>query len=314
MRLGVVGAGGIAARHLAALEQDGGEGVTVVAHLARGIERAAAAATRFGGTAYTDLDAFIAEGRPDAVLVTLPPAEHGAVERALIAARIPVLVEKPLGLDLGTPLAIADSIETSGLVAAAGYNWRALDTLDRVRQLLAETPAQMVLGRFHIGTPATPWWRVQAQSGGQMLEQACHLIDLARHLVGEGEVLGAAGSFARLPEFADGDVAGSSAALLRFGRVPGVITATCLLPGGPGAELRLICAGREIVVTLAGVTVVANGESTKMESCSSSYARPNPRVFEAVRTGRRDGVFCTYADALRTHRLCLEITEAIGSA
>lgn len=314
MRLGVVGAGGIAVRHLAALEQDGGEGVEVIAHLGRGPERAAAAAARFGGTAYTDIEAFIAKGRPDAALVTLPPAEHGAVERALIAARIPMLVEKPIGLDLAGPETIARDIEASGLVAAAGYNWRALDTLDKVRELLAETPAQMVLGRFHIGTPATPWWRVQAQSGGQMLEQACHLIDLARHLVGEGEVLGAAGSFARLPEIADGDVAGASAALLRFGGVPGVITATCLLPGGPGAELRLICAGREIVVTLAGVTVTSNGMSTTLESRSSSYARQNRKFFEAVRMGNREAVFSTYADAVRTHRLCLAITEAIGAA
>src|SRR5690606_29769786 len=121
-----------------------------------------------------------------------------------------------------------------------------------------------------------------------------HLIDLARHLVGECEVLGAAGSFARLPEFDDGDVAGASAALLRFGGVPGVITATCLLPGGPGAELRLICAGREIAVTLAGVTVTSNGTSTTLESRSSSYARQNRKFFEAVRMGNREAVFSTY--------------------
>ena len=314
MRLGVVGAGGIAARHLQALEEDGLGGVEVGAHLARGAERAAKAAARFGGAAFTDIANFIAEGRPDAVLVTLPPAEHGAVERALIEARIPMLVEKPIGLDLATPLEIAEGIEAQGLVAAAGYNWRALDTLDHVRQLLADTPAQMVMARFHIGTPATPWWRMQSQSGGQMLEQACHLIDLARHLVGEGEVLGAAGAFGRLPEFADGDVAGTSAALLRFGAVPGVVTATCLLPGGPGAELRLICTGREIAITLAGVSVTARGETRLLESRSSSYARQNRRFFEAVETGNREAVFCTYADAVGTHRLCLAIAEAIGSA
>lgn len=314
MRLGVIGAGGIAVRHLAALKQEGGEGVTVVAHLARGPERAARAAERFGGAAFTEIDAFIGEGRPDAVLVTLPPAEHGAVERALIAARIPMLVEKPIGLDLATPLAIGAAAEASGLVVAAGYNWRALDTLDRVRELLDETPAQMVLGRFHIGTPATPWWRFAAQSGGQFLEQACHLVDLARHLVGEGELLGAAGAFGRLPEFADGDVAGTSAALLRFGGVPGVVTATCLLPGGPGAELRLICAGREIVITLGGVTVATNGTTESLESRSSSYAQQNLRFFAAVRAGEPDAVFCTYADAIRTHRLCLAITEAVAAA
>ena len=314
MRLGVVGAGGIAARHLVALAQDGGGGVEVSAHLARGPERAAAAAARFGGAAFSDIDAFIAEGRPEAVLVTVPPAEHGAVERALIAAGVPFLVEKPIGLDAETPEAIARGIEAGGLVAAVGYNWRALETLERVRWLLAETPAQMVLGRFHGGTPATPWWRFAAESGGQMLEQACHMVDLARHLVGEGEVLGGAGGFAALPEFADGDVAGSSAALLRFGGVPGVVTATCLLPGGPGPELRLICAGREIAITLAGVTITARGQSSVLESRASSYARQDRRFLEAVRSGKRDDVFCTYADALATHRLCLDIAKAIGTA
>lgn len=310
MRLGIIGAGAIAARHLAIMPE-ADPAVEIAAHLSRRLARAEEAAARFGGRAFDDLEAFIGEGKLDAALVTVPPAEHGAVERALLAARIPFIVEKPLGIDAAGPEELAVAIGAAGLVVAAGYNWRALDTLRAVRELLAESPARMVLGRFHIGTPPAPWWRFEAASGGQMLEQACHLIDLARYLVGEGRLIGAAGSFGPLPGFADGDIAGASAALLQFGEVPGVITATSLLPNGPGAELRLICLGREIVITLAGIEIIEGPERRRLESRSSSYMRQNRRFFGAVRSGRADDLFSSYADALPTHRLCLEIRSAI---
>ena len=309
VRLGVIGAGGIAVRHLAVVPE-ADAAVSVVAHLSRRPERAALAARQFGGAAYTDIGSFLKHGKPDAVLITVPPAEHGAIEEALVAARIPFLVEKPIGLDDETPSRIRDRASPD-LVVAVGYNWRALDTLDDVRLLLAQSPARMVVARFHVGTPAAPWWRFEAGSGGQMLEQACHLIDLARHLLGEATLLGAAGSFGPLPQFADGDIAGASAALLNFAGVPGVVTATSLLPGGPGAELRLICLGREIVITLAGVDIVEGGETRRIESRSSSYLRQNRRFFAAVRNARPDDLYCTYADALPTHRLCLAIQAAI---
>ncbi len=309
MRLGIVGSGAIAARHLAIMgEVD--PSVKVVAHLSRRLDRAAIAAAKFGGRAFDDLDQFVGAGL-DAALVTVPPAQHGALERALIAAHIPFIVEKPLGIDATVPEGLARAIGATGLVVAAGYNWRALDTLQGVRALLAEQPARMAIGHFHIGTPSAPWWRFEGESGGQMLEQACHLIDLSRHLLGEGKVIGASGSFGPLPGFLDGDIAGASAALLSLGGVPTVITATSLLPAGPGAALRIICVGREIVISLAGVEIIEGSERRRIESHTSSYARQNRRFFGAIRSGRPDDLFCTYADALATHRLCLDIRASI---
>ena len=43
----------------------------------------------------------------------------------------------------------------------------------------------MIVGEYHVGTPAARWWRRRAESGGQFVEQACHLVDLARVLAGE---------------------------------------------------------------------------------------------------------------------------------
>lgn len=311
LRLGVVGTGAIAARHLQAMAADDVE-IEVVAHLGRHAGRAEAAAATYGGAAFIELGRFLREGRPDAVLVTVPPAEHGAIEHALIDARIPFLVEKPIGLDLATAEAIAAGIERAGLVVAAGYQWRAMETITEVKALLADRPARMALGKFHIGTPAAPWWRREAESGGQMLEQACHLIDIARVLCGEAELIGAVGSFGALPQYPDGDVAGTSAALLQFASgVPGVITATCVLPNSSAIELRLIADELEVVVDLKGVDVIARGVPSRHDLNANAYARQNRAFFDAVRSGDQAKVFCTYADALSTHRLCVAIRNEI---
>jgi len=310
VRLGIVGTGYFAGYHLGLLAETDPD-TEVVAHLARSEAKAADAASRFGGKPYTSIADFIGDGKPDAVIVTVPPARHGEIEHALIEAGIPFLVEKPIGLDDAVPTSIVQAIARKGLVAAVGYNWRALDTLPAVRAQLEATPLRMVLGRFHGGTPGAPWWRFEAQSGGQMVEQACHVIDLARHIAGDGELLAAAGSFGPLPGFADGDVAGASAALFRLGGVPAVVTATAVLPSGPGPELRLICEGCEIAITLSGVDIIKGTERSRIETATNCYVNQNRAFFAAVRSGDAAAVTCTYDDALITHRLTLEVAAQV---
>jgi len=303
MRIGFIGAGTMAGRHLASLAHTG-ERIEVVGHVSRNPDRAKAAAEAFGGTALNDPHALLAL-RPDAVFVTVPPDGHGTIELDLIAAGIPFLVEKPIGLGSETPRRIAQAIDQSGLVVAVGYNWRALTGLDTVRSILAAEPARLALGQFHVGIPPAPWWRRHSQSGGQLVEQACHLIDLARNLLGEGRLIAATGNFDAMPGYPDADIAGASAALFSFGRAPVTITATCLLPGGPGAHLRIIAPGREIVITLAGIEIIEAGQSRRLPGGETSYVRQTRAFLAAVRSGQPSGVCCTYADALKTHALCL---------
>ena len=70
--------------------------------------------------------------------------------------------------------------------------------------------------RWTDATPAPAWWVRAEVGGGQVIEQATHLYDLARLLVGEAEVVGAA-SLHETPATPPGtDVADASAAVLRF--------------------------------------------------------------------------------------------------
>ena len=126
MRIGFVGTGAIARRHLMALRTLSGP-IVIACHLATTGEKANAAVHEWGGVGFIDPEEFLQEGKPDAVFITVPPHQHGPIESILIERNIPFLVEKPLSADRKTAEAIAAGLRSRGLVTAVGYQWRALN-------------------------------------------------------------------------------------------------------------------------------------------------------------------------------------------
>lgn len=311
MNVAMIGTGGFARRHLTALA--GLEDVRVAGHVSRSAERAEAAAARWGGRPYTDIEALLAHERIDAAWITVPPGAHGPPEDALIDAGVPFLVEKPLAADRETPERLADAIAARDLVVAVGYQLRAMDVLPWMRRLLEETPPRMVRAAWHGGTPPPAWWRREDASGGQLVEQATHLFDLVRTLVGEPTVTAAHEDRRPRADYPDMDVAAASTVLMRVGPdgVPGVLSATCLLDGAEEeVGLELACDGRRVRLTRTSVTVDGGGERCERRLGGDPVAAQDRAFLQAVRDGRPDGPYSTYADALKTHRLCFDARDA----
>ncbi|HEX6287799.1 MAG TPA: Gfo/Idh/MocA family oxidoreductase, partial [Herpetosiphonaceae bacterium] len=289
--------------------------IEIVGHAAPTIAHAEAAARRWGGRAYSSYTELLRHEPVEAAWICVPPAAHGPIEHDLIALGIPFFVEKPLAVDRRTAEAIADALARSGVIAGVGYQWRALDTLPEVRRVLADNPPRMVLGAWHDATPPPRWWRHQAESGGQMLEQATHLLDLARTLVGEAQVVAATAQRHDRLQFPDADVADVSSALLRFdlgqlGSATGVFTATCLLGGPAAIQLQLVCEGLLISIRRERV-LYDTGRECREVRAATNPAIPIVRSFlGAVREQNPSLLTCSYADALRTHRLCCDIRDA----
>ena len=132
-RVGLVGAGGVAQRHarvLTGFEDVELLGVTDVAR-----DAAEALAGTHGARAFADVDELLAAG-PDAVYVCVPPFAHGPVEEAVIAAGVPMFVEKPVAVDLETAERIAGLVERRQLLTAVGHHWRYLHVVEQARELL----------------------------------------------------------------------------------------------------------------------------------------------------------------------------------
>jgi predicted dehydrogenase len=179
----MIGAGAVAQRHAAALLGFADAQITAVADVDR--RRADALAARCDARAYATFDAMLAREPLDAVYICVPPFAHGPPELAVIAAGLAMFVEKPVAIDVETGQAIAHVAREHGTVTAVGYHWRYLDTVQHARELVRDSTPRLVLGYWLDKTPPAPWWGLRARSGGQIVEQATHVLDLLRFVAGE---------------------------------------------------------------------------------------------------------------------------------
>lgn len=145
LRLGVIGAGGVAqSSHLPAVAQLRGAGwpVSVVAVADPDPERITAAAKTAGAEncqAYPNGASLLAAGGVDAVLLLTPPAQTAVLIEDALARGIPALAEKPAGPDARTLARLVDAEKAAAnpLVRVA-YNRRSLPLAAPFRAHLQE--------------------------------------------------------------------------------------------------------------------------------------------------------------------------------
>jgi predicted dehydrogenase len=305
-----VGAGVIARRHVRTLSAFADVEVAAVADVQA--DRAGELAARVGARAFDDPRAMLDAARLDAVYVCVPPFAHGPLEREVVERDLPLFVEKPLAADLGTAEAVADLVAGRGLVTGVGYHWRWMDTVERAQELLAGRPARLVTGAWLDATPPLAWWQRRDLSGGQLVEQATHLVDTARVLAGEvDEVYAVAGRTDR-PAFPGCDVDDVTAATVRFASgAVGAFTASCLLGRAHRVGLQVVADGLVLELTQQELLVTAgDGDPQVHPADGDPFAREDRAFVDAVQ-GRPDRTRATYAEALRTHRVT---TAAVRSA
>ena len=308
-RIGFIGAGIIAARHLGNLL--GFDDVQVAAIADPQLDRARALAGRCGGTAYADSTEMLDREHLDALYICVPPFVHGPPEAAAIAHGLPFFVDKPLAVDLPTAETVARGVAERGLVTAAGYHCRYLDITERVQDLLRDHPARLALGYWLDFTPPPPWWTTEALSGGQMVEQTTHIFDLARLLVGEVTRVYAASSRIDRPAFPDADVCDVSTATLHFASgALGSMSSTCLLNWPHRIGLHLFGEGMAIELSEFELMVDVGRGRPVQRAQGDPFVREDRDFIDAVQ-GTAHRIRVPYAEALKTHRL---VTAAARSA
>jgi predicted dehydrogenase len=309
IRIGFIGAGGIAGRHIGNLL--GFDDVRIIAVSDPVRDRAEAAAARADAKAYNDYRAMLDNEELDAVYVCTPPFAHGAPELACIERKLPFFVEKPIAADLDTAEEIARNVEASGVVTGVGYHWRYLDITEHAQELLATKPPRLITGYWLDFTPPPVWWTKEAQSGGQMVEQTTHIFDLARVLIGEVEEVYAAMGRTERADYPDCDVCEASTATLRFATgAIGSISSTCLLKWPHRIGLHLFCDGMAIEMTEFELMADIGQGRPVRRAQGDPFVREDRDFINAVQ-GKPNRVRAPYGEAARTHRL---VSSAARSA
>jgi myo-inositol 2-dehydrogenase/D-chiro-inositol 1-dehydrogenase len=309
LRVGCVGTGFIAGKHLAALSTF--DDVDVVAVADEIEERAAATAAAHHARCYTDGVDLVESEELDAVWFCVPPFAHGALEETAVRHEVPFFVEKPLAHDYATAERITGLVETAGLITAVGYHWRYLDLVQKAKEFVEHRPPLLLTGYWLDSTPPVPWWVRRDQSGGQLVEQTTHVLDLARLLVGEVSEMEAAHVQAAGAEgrrHGDDLVPLASAVSLRFdsGAV-GSISSARVLPARHRVGIQLVGDGYALelyeraIVDHELIVTTATGAVTE-RSVQDPIAAEDRAFLDAV-AGTGDDVRSSYAQALRTHSL-----------
>ncbi len=190
-KVGVIGTGVIAHTHIEGYRIAGAEVVAICDNNPTILARRQ---TEWGvPTGYADYRDLVADPQVEAVSICTPNAAHHPMTLAAARAGKHVLCEKPVSLNLDHAQEMIEVCAAEGVVYQVGHH---------LRSWVAATKAQAMITRGDIGAvtyarfrQAHDWagsptvrgvFGSKAQSGGgTLLDNGCHLFDLARYLCGD---------------------------------------------------------------------------------------------------------------------------------
>ncbi len=333
-KLAIIGCGGIGRYHLDHFLQMQDIQIAGVCDILE--DRAQAFAEEAHCPAFVHYQEMYDAVRPDMVFICIPPYCHGAVEFETIRRRIPMFVEKPVGLEPALFLEIRDKVREAGLITASGLQLRYESNIARLKEFAAQHRiVEMNLCRVG-GIPDTPWWKTRALSGGQLVEQTIHQVDMARNIMGEPETVCSMGSHDIIKGVEGFDVEDLSVTLVRFrSGALGTITTGCYAANGAAADNKLTFGAADaradyymfdkVAVYGAGGgeetqrDEVVKGDGRMLQLDQAAVYRPEgdcgmlcDRTFiEAVMTGDGSKIRSPYEDAVKSVLFTLACNESM---
>jgi predicted dehydrogenase len=189
-KVALVGAGLQAARRSAPIAADARFEIAAVVD--RDEAKARRLAAPLGAAASTDWRPVVADPAIEIVLVLTYPDTHAEISIAALEAGKDVLCEKPLTRTEAEARALVDAARRAGRTLKCGFNHRHHPAVAEAHRLFtAGDIGKPVFGRARYGIGGRPGiekeWRSDPAivSGGQLMEQGIHAIDLFAWFLGK---------------------------------------------------------------------------------------------------------------------------------
>ncbi|HIE44152.1 MAG TPA: Gfo/Idh/MocA family oxidoreductase [Candidatus Omnitrophica bacterium] len=313
-RVGIIGTGGNGNGHLVRISKM--EGVEIAALCDIDKRKVEECATKYGGRAYTNHEEMLDKESLDALFISIPPFAHTNQELLAAEKNIPFLVEKPVALSLEKAKEVERKIKERNLVTSVGYQLRYMDIVQEAKKLVEKEKIALTIGQYFGevpgGTRVNNWLIKRGLSGGQVVEQATHIIDLMRFFVGEIKRVDARyfkGLISnRAPHY---EVEDASSSLLEFENgVVGSLSCTWLMKGF-NVGLQMIGDGLNINICSFGSLVVERTDEKKQYEAKNDPQYDQDRAFlEAVKMNDPSLILSDYSNGLRTLAVTMAISES----
>ncbi|HKD03144.1 MAG TPA: bi-domain-containing oxidoreductase [Terriglobales bacterium] len=245
------------------------------------------------------------------VVIVSRNSEHAAQALQALRAGKHVFVEKPMALTIDQCRELRQAVAETGNHLTVGFNRRFSPTYLGVRSQLARRRGPAVLN-LRVNSPGISgdYWMADPATGGAILGEACHFVDLAYWLLesepvvvsafslptGKGEPIGENNLTATF-RFADGSIANFT-----------YCTVGSKTSGGERVETFAPGMGA-VAEDFKRLTVKTNLVSRRASwFAEKGYAEQLRAFFDDIRVGKAPGV--TVEDGARATILCLKMLES----
>jgi predicted dehydrogenase len=193
VRIGIVGAGMMGREHIRNLKLFDDVAITaLVDPVVNSLDKAlkTLGEPEVEARAFETLEAMLAAGGVDAVIVSSPNHAHRAQLAPLLATGLPILCEKPLCTTLEDARWAAEEADARGGVFWTGMEYRFMPPAARfIDEVKTGRVGRLVMlsireHRFPFLAKVGDWNRFARNTGGTMVEKCCHFFDLMRLIVG----------------------------------------------------------------------------------------------------------------------------------
>ena len=336
VKIGFIGAGGNANWHMDMIKDIPDAQIVAIADLA--LDRAQATAAKHDAKPYASHKAMLASEDLDCCYISIPPHQHGEPEIDVIHKGLPFFVEKPLALQRDLMDDILARIDKHDIGTCVGYQIRYLDIMDQAKEMLKDTFINAAQGHYVCGAIGG-WYTRLALSGGQITEQATHMLDLMRYVLGDIEwvaaskrqgavvtadsldatALGAGSESTQTAglQLHDYNIWDATTLLMQFrSGVPATFICSCQVNYQFEVLLDIFTTDFRLKIDYEKMTIIRkiNGETQSETIQADTSPKIDATFIEAVKTGDFSKVRSSYRDAVESLRVSLATLEAVRTA
>jgi predicted dehydrogenase len=312
LKAGCIGVGGICPVHLDYLKLRDDVEIVALCDIDKG--RLQERQAQYGGRAFFDFQLMLEEVPLDAVWICTPPQVRREPLLACAGKGIPVLCEKPVERSLEKAGLIASELKDAGARVQIGYVFRSMPIVRSLREKMADDDISMVQSLYVCGISITrsmpAWFYDKKLSGGALIDQATHNIDLLRFVIGEiSEVCGVASNPVHAKE---GQYTIDEVVALSFVFENGAVGGHVHTWVGDDWRNEMVFSGRKRLYRLdlgnGALRIEAQGAKPEVieEDQACMYHHQDAVFLDMVASGDWSDNPCTYDDGLKTLEVTLQ--------
>lgn len=316
VRLAVVGSGWQGQGHLSTMKEI--HEIEVVGICDLNDEMLTKAVNKFGVKGFNDFGEMLEETKPDGVIICTPPEVREFLVREAAERGIHCFIEKPPAKNLEMAKKVDEILDRTGVINSVGFMYRYSSAVGKTKELIEGRRVALVRSAMLDGLALRPnwprWFFDKERSGGPAFDQAIHIFDLSRYLLGEVDQVNGFQDNLVVSKADDFTIEDSFSVTMKYAN--GILQSHTHTWSYPGVVTQIELISDELHLTLDLVKGVVSGKVDEMEvyfdSKDDALYRLELEAFaKAIAENNQDLVLSTYKDSIQSLEVALKVVEAL---